>query len=251
MTKVLLTASVLVLALALTACFPVDSGTPPGHGGGGGGDPYRQAWYDVYGNHCGDGKPRAGCNFYEDGRKITITEDPYYYSHFSGYYLGSWGYTDPYGYGRVYHGYAFLSPDGILYDENGQALNSPSEESGRDLVADVAAAEDRQALEAGRAFSLKYTLSEETGIRIARTLSDWATLSRRLRRARTDDDIADFCRRLYGVSAESAMAAISAARHGDPGPALDLNREIASYWGTTPETSAEVLRAWYRRAGQP
>src|SRR5579885_3429862 len=50
-----------------------------GYGGGGGG-PYYSAWYDVYGNYCGNTTPMPGCNFYSDGTKIQDYQDPYYYN---------------------------------------------------------------------------------------------------------------------------------------------------------------------------
>ena len=120
---------VALTALALSACNTVvvsgggytggGSGGGSGGGGGGGGapvDPYKHAWYDVYGTQCVSyGYPLSGCNFYSNGAKISSSGDPYYAS--LTLYYDYWTYTDSYGYRRNYTGYAWLSTTGILYDD--------------------------------------------------------------------------------------------------------------------------------------
>ncbi|MBI3543644.1 MAG: hypothetical protein HY075_10265 [Deltaproteobacteria bacterium] len=205
---------------------------------------YTQAWYDVYGNHCGDGAPSAGCNFYADGVKVIASEDPYYYQ--SALYYGDYFYTDSYGFGQEYVGYAWLSPTGVLYNEWGNALNEDADKDSRDVISDVAKQEKAVVTKVGKDFAAKYALSEETGVQIAKTLNDWATLSKRLKRARTDQDVADFSKRLYGVGVDKAQGALDSAKKGDFSGIESVNKEVATYWGTSPETSKAILKSWYK-----
>ncbi len=126
MTRLLRALSISVLIgfslLVLPACDTVIVQTGAGYPGEGYVDPYRHAWYDVYGNQCStNGFPTAGCNFYSDGSKITRSSDPY--SSNLTLHFDYWTYTDSYGYRRDFQGYAWLSSTGILYDQYGNALN--------------------------------------------------------------------------------------------------------------------------------
>jgi hypothetical protein len=238
-TKLLLGSLLLVATSGLvTGCQTVATGT-------GGGGVYIQAWYDVYGNHCGNGTPGPGCNFYSDGYKITAGEDPF---SSNGYMLNynTYLYTDSYGYSQQYTGYGWVSTDGILYDDLGYALNSGEDRDSRDMIGDVAAAEQAVVSKAGKDFAAKYALSEDAGVSIARTLNDWATLSKKEKRARTEQDVADFSKRLYGVSVDKAQAALDAAKKGDQSGVLQINTDVATYWGTSPETSKAILKTWYK-----
>jgi hypothetical protein len=240
MKNLVLGISVLLMAFSLTGCNYNDNYY------GGGYDPYAQPWYDVYGYYCGSGNPSPGCNFYADGQKVADYEDPYYYSSSYTLYYDYWAYTDSYGYSSSYYGWAWLSPDGVLYDEYGYALNeSHDDQGGRDLIGDVAQAETQVVTEAGKGFADKYALSEDTGIRVARTLNDWATLGKK--RGRTEQDVADFSQRLYGVSLDKAKAALNMAKTGDLSGVESVNTDIAKYWSTDPETSKEILEGWYSK----
>src|SRR5579859_2410430 len=96
-------------------------------------DPYYHAWYNVYGQYCNNGYPMAGCNFYADGTKIQDSGDPYFSQKIL-QYSAQWTYTDSYGYPQSYSGYAWLSSDGILYDDFGNALNEVGQDGGHDLL---------------------------------------------------------------------------------------------------------------------
>jgi hypothetical protein len=245
-------AAAVAMSFALVGC---------GGGGGGGGGytgggytpgpgggyttPIERAWYSVYGQRCGSGNPAPGCNFYADGSKISASADPSYYS--SGHYVefATWYYTDSYGAARQFRGYAWLSGStGILYDEYGFALNELEDGmSGKDLIGDVAAIEESVVQEVGRDFAAKHALSEEKGVEVARTLNAWATLGKK--KTRTEADLADFSKRLFGVSLDSAKAALEVAKTGDLSRLEALNKQVAERWGTSPETSKEILMGWY------
>src|SRR3989344_297767 len=67
-----------------------------------------QAWYDVYGQHCGN-QLRPGCTFFANGDKITYNRTPLVAS----LEYGTYYYQDSYGYDRTYVGWARLTNDGI------------------------------------------------------------------------------------------------------------------------------------------
>ncbi len=210
----------------------------------GGGTIYYGGWYDVYGSYCGT-TLRPGCNFYSDGSKIIDIEDPYYSAGNTIYY-GLWTYNDSFGYPQAYTGWGWQSSNGIIYDQYGYALNEEGASETRELTAEVAQKEEDTAKAAGKLFSEKYALSEDVGVHIAKTLSDWATLSRRANRARTEADIADFSKRLYGVSLEQTTVALETAKKGDASALVSLNSDVAQFWGTDAQTSAKILKNWYR-----
>jgi hypothetical protein len=236
------TGMLILTLLSLSACETVVV-----QGGGGGGvyvDPYRRAWYDVYGQQCTSyGYPMAGCNFYADGSKITSNQDPYAASRTL--FFDYWTYTDSYGFRRNYTGYAWLSSTGILYDSMGNALNEMEEgEQSADVISAAADIEEVSAKSAGRALSEKYALAESAGVSIAKTLQDWAVLGRD--RARTREDVADFSKRLYGVELSRAAHAVRDAAKGNRQALAEVNIDVAAHWGTSPETSKEILGQWYK-----
>lgn len=216
--------------------------------GGGGGkkkhhtpDPYYQPWYDVYGYTCGYGAPSPGCNFYSNGLKIVDIEDPY----FTGSYYLIWDtyyYYDSYGYSSSYTGWAWQSPNGIIYDDYGDALND-NDGKGRDFAADVAQQEKNVVKTAGEYFAAKYGLDSDTGVKVARILKDWAAIGKD--RARTEKDIADFTQRLYGLDFNKVKNALAEAQKGDLSTFDGLIDEAATNWATTPETMKEILKTWY------
>jgi hypothetical protein len=240
--QLLCNAGLLILTLfSLTACETVIVQ-------GGGGvyvDPYRRAWYDVYGNQCTSyGYPMAGCNFYADGSKITANQDPY--ASTRSIYFDYWTYTDSYGFRRDYMGYAWLSSTGILYDSFGNALNEMDDGSSQsaDIIASAAEQEEASSRAAGRTLSQKYALAETAGVSIAKTLQDWAVLGRD--RARTQADVEDFSKRLYGVNLSRATLAVKEAAKGNRQALTEVNIDVAAHWGTNPETSKQILSEWYR-----
>jgi hypothetical protein len=236
-------AGILVLTLiSLSAC---ETMIVQGGGGGVYVDPYRRAWYDVYGNQCTSyGYPMAGCNFYADGSKITAQSDPYFASRTL--FFDYWTYTDSYGYRRDYMGYAWLSSTGILYDSMGNALNEMEDgaDQSADLITAAAEQEEVSSRAAGRALSEKYALAESAGVSIAKTLQDWAVLGRE--RSRTQADVAEFSKRLYGVELSRAASAVKEAAKGNRQALSEINIDVAAHWGTSPETSKEILSQWYK-----
>ena len=205
--------------------------------------PVYQAWYDVYGHNCGSGQPRPGCIFYWNGTKVVDSNDTYYYSSYNVQY-DLWYYTDSYGYSSSYLGWAWLSYSGILYDDYGRALNEDADKDGVDVVTGAAQAAREVVLKQGKTFAERYGLAEEAGVKIATTLNDFAVIGKS--RARTQQDIEDFTKRLYGVDFTEANAALEKAKAGDASGIDGLNGTVAAHWGTNPETSKEILKKWFK-----
>jgi hypothetical protein len=242
-----------VIAGAMTACSGGGTTVVTGGGGGGGGggvvvDPYYHAWYDVYGTYCTNGYPMSGCNFYADGTKISANGDPYHSS--MTLYYDYWTYTDSYGYGRAYTGYAWLSTTGILYDNYGNALNElDSDSASTDVISQASAQESQLNKAVGKAFAQQYALAEDKGIMISKTLQDWATLGKD--RARTTADINDMAKRLYGLDADRTMGAFQRAlATQSQAPLEELNVDVAAYWGTSPEVSKTITKKWYKEQAE-
>lgn len=199
------------------------------------------SWYDVYGYYCGSGSPTPGCNYYADGLKVIDIEDPYFDYNYMLHY-GTYTYYNTFGFLRQYTGWAWQSPDGVLYDDYGNALNNTASK-GRDIVADVARNEKNIIKTVGEKFAAKYNLSTETGVKVARVLNDWAKIGKS--RARTEADLADFSKKLYGVDFNKVKGALLEAQKGNKAVLESVISEAATNWATTPETMKEIMKSWY------
>lgn len=206
-----------------------------------------RAWYDVYGHLCTGPKP--GCNFYDNGGvldKINLQQDPYYDDYYTGMQWDIWSYHDSFGNPRTYVGFAWESPNGIIYDSFGSALNSAGEsEVSPDVIADVAAAEAVTVAEAGHIFAERHALAETAGQRIAATLNTWAKIGEN--RSRTEGDLDYISKQILGFNLNQMKKAWNKYQAGDSADLSKMNVDVAKYWGTTPETSREILQKW---AGQ-
>lgn len=218
-------------AFALSAC----------NGGGGGGGvcttcAVSHAWYNVYGNYCGN-TVGPGCDFYADGSKITYAQDPYYASLIYGTYY----YTDVFGYTAVYTGWARQSATGILYDDWGRALNS-NEKHGRDVVTNAAAAQKVAINGAAQALQAKYGLDADVSANIATALNDWNMIGKS--RKRTDNDVAAFTK-LVKLDISDVSAALDAAAKGDDSGVDQAISKAAAAWSTNPDTMKQILTDWF------
>jgi hypothetical protein len=245
MNRSLLALSALALALGLSACGGGSSSgsavvivTPV----------VLQAWFDVYGVHCADGAPHAGCNFYSNGTKIRDYQDPNYYNsaYNGGHYLeyANWGYTDSYGFHQYYNGYAWLSNTGILYSDTGVALNETQGEQGRDLFGDVASQES-SVISAAAGTLQEYGMAEDKALDFATTLNDFATLPKT--RARTLADVDATMQRMYGVDLNTGKGALEKAMQGDTSGVMALNDVVANHLGMSAEASSKMLRKFYAK----
>jgi len=163
--------------------------------------------------------------------------DAYYYNLVYDYYTYSLN-------GVVYEftGWAWISGTGIIYDEFGNSLNQ-RQGRGRDIVANVATIEKDFISEVGKEFAARYSLSDEKGIQIARSLNEWAKLGKE--RAKTDADLAAFSEKLYGIDYSKIKVALEAAMKGNEEAMNSTIAEAAKNWGTSEENMKGVLKAWY------
>ncbi len=198
-----------IVMLGLTAC-----------GGGGGstqGSYYYSGWDSTYDDSCDYGGP--GCEYYYDDG-----------SYDSGYYDSedsSGGYYDEYG--------QWVDPTYTYSRKN------PSE--GRNVVGDVAALTLKVVKSAGQKLAAKYGLSSETGYNIARLYNTWAVIGKD--RSRTEKDVKDFTRRLYGIDANKIKISLEAAQKGEMSLLEENLEEVADNWGTTPEMVKAMQKEWF------
>ncbi len=114
-----------------------------------------------------------------------------------------------------------------------------------DVLAQAAAQEKKVSIAVGKALAQKYALAEDKGVMISKTLQDWATIGKG--RVRTNADVADFSKRLYGLDADKALTAFKQALlTQSQKPVEELNVDVAAHWGTSPEVSKEILKGWYK-----
>lgn len=248
----------LVLGAFLLGGAAVQTGCSVGVSGGG--YVYHQPWYDVWGDVCGYDNPAPGCNFYSDGYKIVDYEDPYYSSAYYDY--GIYDYYNSFGELRTYVGLAWLSPNGILYDDYGNALNSKDgkmankkQSSGRNLYAAVAKEEAELTKTAAMRFAAKYSKpgdSEATkqalvaaGMRVAKTLKEFDNIAKV--RNRTTKDVLAYAEKALGVKGEVITKALASAEKGDLSGIVAANEEVAKSWHLSPSRTKEVLKTWFSK----
>lgn len=247
----------IAMGLAALASISLLNGCSSGGGGSGGGgggggvviiDPIVYAWFDVYGKGCATATagPRPGCNFYYSSGslvKIMDFEDPYFTAQ---YYNLTFDYYTYLLNGVTYEftGWAWISPTGIIYDENGNALNQRNGR-GRDVIGDIAQSEEEFVEEVGADFAAKHNLTLDRGIQVARALNEWSKIERD--RSKTEADVAEFSEKLYGVNYNTMKVALEEAMRGNNDRMRAAVAESAASWGTSEETMKEVLRAWYGR----
>ena len=130
-----------------------------------------------------------------------------------------------------------------LADNGNGGMTGTDENSGRDLISDQAANEQAALTAQGRAFAQEHGLTEAVGSEIAQSFHDWEILGKS--RARTQEDVADYTRKIFGVEIRDFHQATERAAQGDSRALDELNCAVATYWGTTPETTSKILTEWY------
>ncbi len=207
---------------------------------------YGQAWYDVFGNKCAEGRPSPGCNFYANGLKIRDFEDPYFSSSYSLIFNSNLPYRDSFGVSRTYSGFAWVSRTGIIYDDFGFALNKASQSESFDTVANVSEQDQQLVQEAAADLADRHGLPLDVASNIATSLDKIArdTLKQN---SFTEENQQEYVAKIYGVNFQSAVSALAKAK--DSGELTDLqkmNENVARYWKVNKETSEAVLKNWHQ-----
>lgn len=122
--------------------------------------------------------------------------------------------------------------DTVYYRTDGSV-----ESVSRDLITDIAQAEEIVLNSQGRHYSDKFELSAEQGLKIARTIRDFNQVQKR-----TDADLADFAQRLYGVEPSRIVSAVGRAQAGEPASLDSLVNEAAQRFETTPGNMKRIVR---------
>lgn len=252
-----------------------------------GNEGWTKVWTDVYGNPSGKNVTSPGFTFYRDKNGKMIRANAFYdpFKNDSlvvvgqewvetegGYGLGGtfippfygWKdvydlpyqdytnlkYTDEYGDTQFFTGSAWISPSGVIYEKkDGFAINlaGDNDEESRDSIESLSNRQKAIARNKGIKFANRYALSEDTGIHIAQTVQDYATLvGDKKDGSRTEKDLEDFTRRLSGVDLGQALVAFEQAKNGDKSGIMSLNNDVAIYWRTTPEQSVRILKYWFK-----
>ena len=173
-----------------------------------------------------------------DGAKATYFDDP----NIAPLTYGTWSYTDVYGFLQYYTGYARATTDGVIYDENGNAINSVTAH-GRDALTNAAVAEHTAVNAAAQGLVAKYGLSADVSMSIATSLNDWALIGKS--RKRTDQDLAEFSKRVTGLDINQVSAALEASQNGDSSAADQAMAKAAATWSTSPDTMKRIVSDWY------
>lgn len=158
----------------------------------------------------------ASCN-------ITYTTQPYYVCYPT---YDWWGY---YMYDNCYW----------EYWNNGEQVKE------LDMSAQIA---DSQAVELEKTadlFAQKFNLSTQSSMKIAKNIKDFAALE-----DRSEDDIAQFAQKLYGVNPNQVVSAVSMAQLGDNTELDSLIEQAAQSFETDSSTMKEIVKELHGQALQ-
>jgi hypothetical protein len=111
------------------------------------------------------------------------------------------------------------------------------EAESRDMITDIAQAEETLLASHGKHLADKYALSEDQGVRMARVLRDYQALQ-----TRSGQDQADFAQRLYGIEPSRIVEAAGLAQAGETAKLERLVEQAARSFETTPENMKRIVR---------
>jgi hypothetical protein len=112
-----------------------------------------------------------------------------------------------------------------------------TEYSSRDLLSEIATDDDTRIDAAGVRYAHRFALSDEQGFQLARMIRDYSAI-----RNRSESDMADFAKRLYGVDPAEIVSAVAAAQLGERENLNALITDAARHFGTTPEIMKTIAR---------
>ena len=151
----------------------------------------------------------AGCNISSNVRYTPYTYQNCYYDYYGYYYCDSYYY-------------------------NGDGTQDTS----RDMITDIAQAEEQMLQNQAKHFSTKFSLSEEQGLKLAKSINDFNAIQER-----SEQDVADFAQRLYGVSPSKIVAAAGKAQAGNAAEMNELVAEAAKNFNTTSENMKSIVQS--------
>jgi hypothetical protein len=110
-------------------------------------------------------------------------------------------------------------------------------DTGRDMITNIAQAEKEQLDNQAKHYAEKFSLSVDQGMKIAKTINDFNAVQNR-----SDADIADFAKRLYGVDPKVIVSAVGKAQAGDNGPLSVVVEEAAKNFDTNSENMKNIVK---------
>jgi hypothetical protein len=141
--------------------------------------------------------------------------------------------TGPTYYNNCYYNYyGYYVCDSYYYNGDG------STETSRDVITNIAQTEQEMLANQAKHYASKFSLSEEQGLKIAKTINDFNAVQ-----SRSDQDVADFAQRLYGVNPSQIVSAAGAAQAGDNTQLNGLVSEASKNFNTTPENMKKIVKS--------
>jgi t-SNARE complex subunit (syntaxin) len=126
---------------------------------------------------------------------------------------------------------------GIEHCETHYYSADGSVETTHDMITDAARAEEILLERQGAHYATKFSLSAEQGMKIAKTVNDYNALQ-----SRSDQDVADFAQRLYGLNPAKIVDAAGQAQAGDNTSLNQVVSEAAVNFNTTPENMKNIVK---------
>jgi hypothetical protein len=152
------------------------------------------------------------------------------------YYDCYWEYEYDYYYGVWYEyevcGWYYYNQDG-------------AKEFELDLVADVADTEAFALQKTADLYAEKFALSNDQALKIAKNIKDFEALE-----DRSNDDLADFAQKLYGVNPSEVIDAVSAAQVGNNADLESVIEKAAKNFNTSNDTMKAIVKELHGHALQ-
>ena len=130
-----------------------------------------------------------------------------------------------------YDYYGYWVCDTYYYNGDG------TKDTSHDMITDMAQAEQQMLQAQAKHYATKFSLSEDQGMKIAKTINDFNTVQNR-----SDKDVADFAQRLYGVSPTKIVAAAGKAQAGNSSELNDVVAEAAKNFNTTSDNMKSIVK---------
>ena len=112
-----------------------------------------------------------------------------------------------------------------------------TKETSRDMVTDIAQTEAQMLQAQGKHYAEKFSLSVDQGVKIAKTVADFNAVKNR-----SDADVADFAKRLYGVNPSEIVSAAGKAQAGDNTELNSLVDSAAKNFNTTSDNMKNIVK---------
>jgi hypothetical protein len=111
-------------------------------------------------------------------------------------------------------------------------------ELSKDLTTSIAQVEQAKLEVSARHFARQFELSADQGMKIAQSVRDYNALQ-----TRSDQDAADFARRLYGIEPARIVQAVSQAQMGDITQLDAVIADAAKNFNTTQDNMRKIVKA--------